>query len=160
VCRGIKRLEPLLVRVVSIPECDGLNPEEIRDLIVDATENPIERPKYDQKKYYSGKKKHHTLKTEIRVTRAGRIVHVSDTVPGSVHDFKLLEEGEEISPKIHVLADSGYQGILNIHENSEIPKKKPKNRELGEEEKAKNRALSKIRVVVENILRDMNPVRY
>lgn len=33
-------------------------------VLVDATESPIERPK-KQKFYYSGKKKRHTLKTQI-----------------------------------------------------------------------------------------------
>jgi hypothetical protein len=67
VCRGIKKLEPLLANTMSIPKREGLSPEEISDLIIDATENQIERPKYNQEKYYSGKKKRHTVKTEIRV---------------------------------------------------------------------------------------------
>jgi len=159
VCRNIKRLEPILSQVMSFPKRDNLSPEEIQDLIIDATENRIERPKKDQKKYYSGKKKCHTLKTEIRVTKKGRIVHVSETVPGTIHDFTLLEDGEEIPPEINAIADSGYQGILNIHEKSEIPKKKPKGRELTEMEKESNKILSKVRVIVENILGDIKIFR-
>jgi hypothetical protein len=159
VCRGIKKLEPLLANIMSLPKREGLSPDEIQNLIIDATENQIERPKYNQEKYYSGKKKRHTVKTEIRVTKKGRIVHVSETVPGSVHDFRLLEEGEEIPQGTHVMADSGYEGIGNIHEDSEITKKKPKNGELTKEEKDKNRVLSKVRVVVENILGDIKVFR-
>jgi hypothetical protein len=110
VCRIIKRLEPLLLQVMSLPRQDNLSPEEIQDLIVDAAENRIERPKKERKKYYSGKKKCHSIKTEIRVTKKGRIVHVSDTVPGTTHDFTLLEYGEEIPPETNAIADSGYQG--------------------------------------------------
>jgi hypothetical protein len=43
--------------------------EEINDLIIDATENQIQRSKYNLEKYYSGKKKRHTVKTGIRVTK-------------------------------------------------------------------------------------------
>lgn len=57
VCRIIKRLEPLLLEVVPLPERNGLQPHELERLIIDATENHIERPKYNQEKYYSGKKK-------------------------------------------------------------------------------------------------------
>jgi hypothetical protein len=159
VCRIIQRLEPILLKIMSLPQRDKLSPEEIRNLIIDATENQIERPKHDQKKYYSGKKKRHTLKTEIRVTKVGRIVHVSKTVPGSVHDFRLLEEGEEIPPGTHAIGDSGYEGLKNIHEDSEIPIKKPKERELTEAEKYSNRVLSRIRVIVENILGDIKIFR-
>jgi hypothetical protein len=159
VCRIIKRLEPILLRIMSLPQRDKLTTEEIKDLIIDAAENQIERPKHDQDKYYSGKKKRHTVKTEIRVTKKGRITHVSKTVPGAIHDFKLLEEGEEIPPETRVLADSGYQGIRNIHEDSETPKKKPKNGELTKEEKEKNKILSKVRVIVENILGDIKTFR-
>jgi hypothetical protein len=159
VCRGIKKLEPLLEKIMSLPKREGLSPDEIQNLIIDATENQIERPKYNQKEYYSGKKKRHTVKTEIRVTKRGRIVHVSQSVPGSVHDFRLLEEGEEIPQGTHAMADSGYEGLCNIHEDSETPKKKPKNGELTKEEKEKNTALSKVRVIVENILGDIKIFR-
>jgi hypothetical protein len=159
VCRIIKRLEPILLRIMPLPERDKLTPEEIKDLIIDATENRIERPKHNQKVYYSGKKKHHSIKTEIRVTKKGRILHVSKTVPGRIHDFKLLEDGEEIPQGTHALADSGYQGINDIHEDSEIPKKKPKNGDLTKEEKEQNKALSKVRVIVENILGDIKVFR-
>lgn len=159
VCRIIKRLEPLLAQVVSISQRDDLSPEEIQDLIIDATENRIERPKKDQRKYYSGKKKCHTLKTELRTTKKGKIVHVSDTVPGSVHDFTILEEGEEISPEVNAIGDSGYQGIKNIHEKSEAPHKKPKNGELTQQEKESNKILSKVRVIIENIIGDIKVFR-
>lgn len=131
----------MLQVIAPLPHLDNLSPEKIQDLIVDATENRIERPRKDQNKYYFGKKKHHSLKTKIRVTKIGRIVHVSDTVPGSIHDFMLLEDGEKIPPENNAIADSGYQGIKNIHEKSEISNKKHKNRELIEKEKQSNKIL-------------------
>jgi hypothetical protein len=66
-----------------------------------------------------------------------------------------LEEGEEIPQGTHAIADSGYEGLENIHQDSETPKKKPKNGELTAEEKEKNRALSMVRIIVENVLGDI-----
>jgi len=50
-----------------------------------------------------------------------------------------------------VRGDSGYQGILKLHKNSETPTKKPKGGELTAEEKAENRRISRDRILVENI---------
>jgi hypothetical protein len=47
--------------------------------------------------------------------------------------------------------DSGYQGIAEIHKNSETPKKKPKGGELTQEEKLENRRISRERILIENV---------
>jgi hypothetical protein len=39
--------------------------------------------------------------------------------------------------------NGGYQGILKLHRNSEIPKKKPKGGTLSFEEKLENRRISR-----------------
>ena len=91
VCRIIQRLEPILASVMAMSKCKKLSKEEVENLIIDATEQSIERPKKRQKPYYSGKKKRHTLKTEIRTTLAGKIVHVSKSYPGSTHDFTVFK---------------------------------------------------------------------
>jgi len=111
VCRIIQKLEPILAKVMAISKRKCLSQEEIETLIVDATEQPIERPKKGQKPYYSGKKKRHTLKTEIRITRKGRIVHVSKTKPGSVHDFNLHKQEPPLPLGSRAYVDSGYQGL-------------------------------------------------
>lgn len=155
VCRIIRRLEPILASVMAIQKQKKLSKEEIENLIIDATEQPIERPKRRQKPYYSGKKKRHTLKTEIRVTRQGRIVHVSKTHPGSVHDFRVFK-GEKRPPKeSRLFVDSGYQGIADIHQNADFPYKASKNKPLNAEEKEYNTALSRFRIVVEHIFGDI-----
>ena len=89
VCRNIQRLEPILARVMAITKTRHLSQEEVEEIIIDATEQQIERPKKGQKAFYSGKKKRHTNKTEIRILPKGRIVHVSKTKPGAVHDFEV-----------------------------------------------------------------------
>ncbi len=76
-----------------------------------------------------------------------------DEAVGSVHDFKLCKESLLFLAvlTVMILADSGYQGILEYHEFSLIPIKKSKNRDLTEEEKAFNKELSRRRIVIENI---------
>ena len=62
-------------------------------VIIDAKEQRINQPEgFDaQEPYYSGKKKAHTLKTQVVVDPRGRIETVSDSVPGGAnHDLPLL----------------------------------------------------------------------
>ena len=152
VCRLFKRLEPLLASIVAIRKERHLSQEEVENLIIDATEQPIERPKRRQTKYYSGKKKRHTLKTEIRTTLKGRIVHVSKSVPGSTHDFTLYKDGPPVHRDTRAFVDSGYQGLDKHHKATELPYKKTKASKLGDEEKEYNAGLSRLRVKVENVL--------
>lgn len=76
-----------------------------------------------------------------------------------MHDFELLKQGELLPEEARVYADSGYQGIGDIHVESEYPYKKPKNGELADDEKEYNTVLSEIRVKVENILGDIKVFR-
>ena len=46
-----------------------LSPDEIRELFFDATERAIPRPTRGQKRFYSGKKKKHTVKHQVVVVR-------------------------------------------------------------------------------------------
>lgn len=149
VCRLIKRLEPMLARLVTLTKSRHLSQEEVESLLIDATEQPIERPKRGQKAYYSGKKKRHTLKTEIRITEQGRIHHVSKSRPGSVHDLTLHRREPPLSCHTRAYVDSGYQGLDKTHLATELPFKKSKHKPLSRDDKAYNRALSRIRVKVE-----------
>jgi hypothetical protein len=51
-----------------------------------------------------------------------------------------------------VQVDTGYQGILKLHPNTAIPKKRSKKNPLTTEDKIKNQKISSSRVVVENII--------
>jgi hypothetical protein len=136
-------------------------PEFIRDFpdvvgIVDATEQAVERPQdpVAQKAHYSGKKKRHTLKTQIIVGATGEILGLSETVPGSVHDKTLYDQsgaGQRLEPDESCMADNGFQGIQHQH-RARLPFKKPRGGDLTPEQKAYNRQLSHHRVVVENTL--------
>ncbi|GHS98143.1 hypothetical protein AGMMS50296_5650 [Alphaproteobacteria bacterium] len=143
-----------------LPQRQELSKEDGKALLLDVTESPIERPKHKQKLYYSGKKKRQPVKTEIRVTKKGKIVHVSKTHPGSVHDFKVFKEGEPIPKDTRVFCDSGYQGLQDLHQASEFPYKKKKDKPLAPNEKEVNAALSRLRVKGENVLGIGRPSKF
>jgi hypothetical protein len=155
VCRIIQKLEPILAKEMALTKTKHLSKEEVESLIIDATEQPIERPQKNQKKYYSGKKKRHTIKTEIRITRKGRIVHVSRSRRGAMHDFALHKEEPPIPPESRAFVDSGYQGLDKLHQATELPYKATKTKQLDKEEKEYNHALSRYRVIVENVIGDI-----
>ncbi len=80
--------------------------------------------------------------------------------PGHTHDFQLFKfHWSGISTHIRLLADAGYQGILELHANSQTPSKKTKLHPLTQEQKTRNRALSRQRILVENILRRLKIFR-
>ena len=75
---------------------------------------------------------------------------------GSRHDFHLFKNsGVRIHPQTQSLQDSGYQGIKAYHDNSYVPKKKPKNGELTQLERDYNCALSQERIGIEHINRNL-----
>ncbi|MGV8948549.1 MAG: transposase family protein [Candidatus Paracaedibacter sp.] len=152
-------LEPVLATVMAISKRKHLSKEEIECFIIDATEQPIERPKKGQKPYYSGKKKRQTIKTELRINPKGRIVHVSKPKPGSVHDFELHKTEPPILKDTRAFVDSGYQGLDKLHNETELRYKTTKTKPLDAQEKEYNTALSCICVKVENIIGDLKTFR-
>src|ERR687885_1814069 len=123
------------------------------ELIVDSCEQPIPRPKdyQEQKKFYSGKKKNHTLKNQLIVTPNGQeIVDVIVGKPGPTSDINIWREGQSnLAPTQKFKGDKGYIGEVQI----ETPQKKPRARELSQEEKQKNREKASERIFVEHIIR-------
>ena len=84
----------------------------------------------------------------------------TDFCSGSEHDFQLFKRSRcSISRQTCVLADAGYQGLAGLHPNSQTPVKKSKLHPLSQEQKASNRALSRKRVRVENIIRRLKIFR-
>jgi CRISPR/Cas system-associated endonuclease/helicase Cas3 len=64
-----------------------------------------------------------------------------------------------ISDHITLYADSGYQGVKEIHSNSHIPSKNTKLHKLTRQQKQENHTLSKLRIKVENIIGDIKIFR-
>jgi len=67
--------------------------------------------------------------------------------------------GVHFAKDVKCLADSGYQGMHNIHENSELPKKNSKKSPLTKGDKRENRRISSIRVAIENVIRKLKIFR-
>lgn len=132
---------------------------DLKDVSTDATEQRTYRSSDNeiQKKYYSGKKKQHTIKTQITSSSTGRIVDVSAAYPGSTHDTKIAD-GEQTVQKFPKKTckrfDSAYQGIdsKNPEDYTITPIKKPKGKELSPLAKELNRMHSKRRVRVEHAI--------
>lgn len=157
ICRLFKKLEPLVAKKITIKKDRSLTQEEIIKILADVTEQPTQRPKKKgkQKKHYSGKKKRHTLKTEVVMQDSGRILSISRTRPGRVHDFRIRKEGNPLPGNSEKYVDSGYQGLQKIVSNVTLPFKRRKNKSLTDEQKEHNRKLSSIRIRVENKIREI-----
>ncbi|KJV53396.1 DDE superendonuclease family protein [Orientia tsutsugamushi str. Gilliam] len=97
---------------------------------------PIERHKKKQKFYYSGKKKRHTLKTQIVVYKKTYQVICTDFSNSKKHDCRLFKKSKIlIHPKVKAITDIEYQSIQKIYNNSELPKKKSKKNPLTKNDK-------------------------
>ena len=159
ICRIVHGIESKLIKsgIFRLPGKKallkaGLSKPEI--VVMDVTETPIERPKRQQKKFYSGKKKRHTLKSQLIINQETGEIICTFFGQGSCHDFALFKNsGIHFHPETQGLCDSGYQGIKQYHSNSYTPRKKPRKRELSSLEKDYNRVLSKSRIVIEHVNR-------
>lgn len=79
---------------------------------------------------------------------------------GKEHDFQLLKRSQ-VKPlsEIEVLADKGYQGLKEVHQNSYTPVKKQKKKPLTSVEKQYNQELAKQRIFVEHVIRCLKVFR-
>ena len=156
VSRETQEISLCMAGVFRIPEKKvRIDPDELEAVFVDATEQPVHRPKRKQRRSYSGKKKRHTLKHQVVVARERkgpgekqkvRIKAVSKGAKGRVHDKKLYDRSRlRIPHGVPKSGDSGYQGS-----DLRVPKKKPRKGQLGDEEKRDNRRLAKERIVAEH----------
>jgi len=80
---------------------------------------------------------------------------------GTAHDFRMFKESlVGILPEsILALLDSGYQGVNEYLPNALIPYKSSKKKPLTPEQKAFNTMLSKLRVAIEHINRELKIFR-
>jgi hypothetical protein len=135
-------------------------PDLLRDIpaltvIVDSFEQRVQRPPNDDS-HYSGKKKQHTLKSQLAVDGdTGRIVAVSDSVPGPTADIKLLEASgllDRWPDEVGVGGDLAYLKLAKLRRYGFSPRRKPRGKERPPEDVAYNRAFSQFRIVVEQTI--------
>ena len=137
-------------------------------VIVDSFEQRIQKPRTKagsgsgsgsakiKDSHYSGKKKQHTLKSQVSVNEeTGQFVDVSQSVPGPTADKKLLQESnllQQLPVGVGVLGDLAYLGMEADHRQGmgATPRRKPRGKERPEEDKAFNRAFAGRRIKVEH----------
>jgi hypothetical protein len=162
----IHRLTPILRAALGrekiLPERD---PDKVKEVLseylllsftVDGTERRLQRPldSEEQKEYYSGKKKAHTLKNDVIAhTETGKVCFLSQTYPGKTHDKRICDEEGYSFPHLAELAkDTGFQGYEPVGVISYQPKKKPRGGQLTTGERFFNSVIASLRISVENIL--------
>jgi len=112
-------------------------------------------------------KKRHTLKNTVMATTEKVILFVGRTFTGHHHDYTMLKA--ELPPELDwfsdlaVLVDLGYLGIQTDYAGAQItlPHKKPRKSKLHldtcltDRQKAENKALSQVRIFIENAIGGM-----
>src|SRR3989337_3540941 len=126
VLKDIRMLEPLVSEVLPLPKRLHQKVKRLRTLdeveaifpgfkaFLDATEQEIPRPKnkLKRKTHYSGKKKRHTVKTQLTVNEKDLIIQKTAHVKGSMHDYTLYKRSRPHLPdEVCVDLDLGYLGI-------------------------------------------------
>jgi hypothetical protein len=167
-CRNIqfllRSLERALGKNLVLPERKIRNMEEFleafpeaKDLFVDGTERPVQKPKNakKRKKLYSGKKKQTTRKTIVVSNEKRKILFLSPTKSGRRHDKRLFDKTglpHHAPQDVTFWTDTGFQGMQKDHVNTVMPEKATKNHPLNEEQKQNNRIISGIRILSEHAI--------
>jgi len=129
-------------------------------VVIDSFEQRVQRPRDrdEADSYYSGKKKQHTLKSQIAVDETtGQVADVADSVHGPTADLKLLEQSQlldRLPPGVGGIGDMAYVGIDQLHPDGlgAAPRRKPRGQPRPAEDVAYNTAFSRRRIIVENTI--------
>jgi hypothetical protein len=129
-------------------------------VVIDSFEQRVQRPRDREEAdgYYSGKKKQHTLKSQIAVDEtSGQVVDVSASVPGPMADLHLLEQSkllDRLPSGVGGIGDLAYVGIAQLHPDGlgAAPRRKPRGQPRPPEDVAYNTAFSRRRIIVENTI--------
>ncbi len=171
VCRDIQKLESLIRKCVPIPQkiCNRFTKrlralEEVEKYFpglmyfTDCTEQQIPRPrdKNRGRMIYSGKKKRHTIKTQVMVNNRGLIIHKTKHKKGKRHDYDIYKKNHPVTPEQVVsVFDLGYLGVEKDfpEQKSSLPDKKKRNQgELPIEKKEHNKSHAKKRIVIDHTI--------
>ena len=137
VSRLIGRLRPLLLGILPLSSQETLffnedagwkhissleelleKHPDIKEALVDAPEQEVQKPnnKRLRKGNGSGKKEHHTLKTQVCASVTGLLLHVIRPVPGRLSDHNLLRGMgllRDLPANMSLRLDRGYDGMQN-----------------------------------------------
>jgi DDE superfamily endonuclease/Helix-turn-helix of DDE superfamily endonuclease len=134
-------------------------PDELDLVLIDTFETSVPRPTGEarQRRVYSGKKKRHTLKTQVATDARGEILTLDAGHRGPAAD-KRIYEGSPIAtqfPAATKQGDLAYTGTAGVL----APHRKPRGGALSEELRQENRRLASVRVHVEHGIRRLKAFR-
>ena len=128
-------------------------------VVIDTFEQRVQRPQGQHPDgrrladdYYSGKKKQHTLKSQVATDPESRkIVDVSESVPGPTSDLKVLQASrllERLPPDVGGLGDLADVGADHLVPGVPVatPRRKPRGQPRPPEDVAYNTAFARRRV--------------
>lgn len=171
--RTIKRVLPILEQAgrdtMRMPDPGKKRRRSLDDLlrdtpeiavVIDSFEQRVQRPKDKDEAdgYYSGKKKQHTLKSQVVVDEeTGQIVDTSASVRGPTADINLLDQSglmQRLPQGVGGIGDLAYVGIEKLHPQGlgASPRRKPRGQPRPPEDVAYNTAFSRRRIIVENTI--------
>jgi len=98
-------------------------------------------------------KKTHNVKNNLLGNDQKRILWLSRTFDGHVHDKKIADEQPLRFPAgITLWQDTGFLGHKPENVIVRMPTKKPKGRDLTPEQKQENREISSFRIIIEHAI--------
>jgi hypothetical protein len=128
------------------------------NVVVDSFEQEIQRPQDHAAAaaHYSGKKKRHTLKSQVTVDAdTGYISDISDSVRGPTADIKLLEDSgllDRLPEHIGIGGDLAYIKLAKLRRYGFAPRRKPRGKPRPVPDIVFNRLFSHFRIIVEHTI--------
>jgi hypothetical protein len=165
-CEWVKKFTPIvekcLGRVAVLPKRNINTVAEFmqmlpttNDIFIDGTERQVQRSATSKSRTYSGKKKLHSRKNLIVCDESRKILVVSKTKNGKIHDKKMLDKTGLLNavPKhVAIWVDKGFRGIEKSCTSKVMIPKYNQKKPLTDAEKLENKAVSSIRMVVEHAI--------
>ena len=142
----------------SLPELLAAIPE--LTVIIDTFEQRVQRPRDQEEadRHYSGKKKQHTLKSQVAIDgQSGKIVDIPASVCGPTSDLTVLRASgllDRLDPDVGALGDLAYVGMAPLHPTGRgfTPRRKPREKPRPPEDIAYNTAFAAVRIPVEHTI--------
>jgi len=130
-------------------------------VVIDSLEQRVQRPRAraEADRHYSGKKKAHTLKSQVAVTQHnGRLIDIGPSVRGPTADSTLLDHSgllDRLDPNTLLYGDKAYQKLRSQWDADlvVVPRKKPRKKPRPPADSAYNRQVARARIVVEHTIR-------
>src|SRR5437764_2451699 len=130
-------------------------------VVIDSLEQRVQRPREraEADRHYSGKKKMHTLKSQVAVQQHdGRLIDVGPSVRGPTADSTLLTQSgllARLDPATLLYGDKAYQTLRSQWDAEVVvvPRRKPRTKPRPPADVAYNRQVARERIVVEHTIR-------